>query len=345
MGPGSASVLYLTLTRRCNLRCGFCPMVLGGGSMRPDVARRAVSLFLGGARRGGAVEAGGRASLAPSGKAWAAGGAAHIRFFGGEPLLRFPLLRSIVSDFGGGRPGVRFSFPTNGTLVDREVVAFLRGHPEVEAALSRVRDARALSALPNVLVQISIPPGKAGGLPGYLARVLAAGFRKINVLPAYFVRWTPGGLKELGRSLRLAAGIVAAWSRRGEAVEVRNASTLNPVPLFNHGVVVDTNGDVFPTNAVFCRPFEGLRDSLRQGNVADPRGIAWERGRGLDWDSVLRERLEPDVYRSTMATDELLSDFVRRLHDARVPAAPGGPQGPSVLTPGTAGKGLRPAAR
>ena len=97
----------------------------------------------------------------------------RIRFFGGEPLLRFPLLRRLVEEFPKTRLRPAFSFPTNGTLMDKKVVAFLKSRPDVEAAVSRVEGRRDLARLPNVLVNVSILPSAAAGLGKRVARLLA----------------------------------------------------------------------------------------------------------------------------------------------------------------------------
>ncbi|OGR61382.1 MAG: hypothetical protein A2X36_10680 [Elusimicrobia bacterium GWA2_69_24] len=285
--------MILTLTRACNLRCGFCPLSLGKTTMRQGTAAKAIALYL--QRHPGRTP--------------------RIRFFGGEPLLRFRLLRRIVEGFPrpAGSPEPAFSFPTNGTLVDREVLSFLAEHPGVEAAVSRVRDARALAGLPNVVVTVCVAPGREAGMPGHLAGLLAAGFDRLNFLPAFFVPWSAEQLGGLRRSFRLAAALLRRCRDRGRVVRVRNVATANPVPLFNHGMVVDSDGDVFPSNAVLCGPFAHLRDRLRMGSVLEPARIDWGRGRGLRWDPIFRRALGNQVYDATRRVDDALTEFAAEL--------------------------------
>ncbi|MFA5139932.1 MAG: hypothetical protein WC728_11930 [Elusimicrobiota bacterium] len=229
----------------------------------------------------------------------------RIRFFGGEPLLRFRLLKHVVES----NPGTAFSFPTNGTLLDGRVQAFLREHPAIEVMTSRVPGQK----LPNLLVSVTIEPPRAADVAKRTAMLLKRGLNRLNFLPAFFVRWSRAELGELSRSLGVTAGLLRAWRERGKPLEVRNLSTRNPVPLFNHGMVVDVNGDVFSSNAALCVPFQGLRRTLLLGNLSRSEKIDWAKASAFDWDGIFRESLDPRVYRDTMAVNDILTDFVERL--------------------------------
>lgn len=238
----------------------------------------------------------------------------RVKFFGGEPLMAFGLVREIVETFPRepGRPAPEFQLPTNGTLIDAEVLRFLAEYPEVEAAVSRIQDPRLLAAV-NLCAVLCVEPGRASDLGNRLAALLAAGVRKLNVLPAYFVRWEEEQLRDLARALCLAAELIRRCAGRGLDVEVRNLSVSNPAPLFNPGWAVDVAGEVFSSNAAFAAPFSGLRARLRLGHVRDgclapPRGP--DAG---EWDALLRGSLDVDVYRSTRRVDALLSGFVATL--------------------------------
>ncbi len=305
MGNGDSPLLLLTLTNACNLHCGFCPISLGSESMSLETARRAVSVYL---------------DRFPRARP-------RIRFFGGEPLLNFGVLREIVEGFPAerGRPGPEFSFPTNGTIIDNKILGFLKKHPHVEAAVSRVRRPKELARLRNVLVSVCIPPSGAGRFAPYVGRLLKAGFRKLNFLPAFFVRWNARQLKSLERSFKLTGALLHEWRRRGQEIEVRNAATFNPVPLFNHGAVVDVDGGVYPSNAVLCSAFRHLAPRLRMGSVAEPEKIDWGKADGIRWDELFRDSLDAEVYRSTGRVNERLTEFVRGLPSSRARGEVHGP--------------------
>jgi hypothetical protein len=262
--------------------------------MRPKTAERAVQVYL---RR-----------FAPP--------RPHVRFFGGEPLLEFSLLRRVVEGFPrGGAREPSFSFPTNGTLLDGEALSFLRAHPEVEAAVSRPPSravARGLAALPNVLVNVCVPPREAAGLPRRVAGLLKAGFSRLNILPAFYVEWSEPQLRALERSLRVSAGLLSEWRRQGRPLEVRNLTVSNPTPLFNHGMVVDVDGEAYASNAALCAPFYRRRKELRLGSVLRGR-LDWGRARAVRYDELFRECLSPAAYESTARVNSLLTDFVHEL--------------------------------
>ena len=100
----------LSLTHRCNLACRYC---YSGRSMKPDmspeIAIKSVDFVLG-----------------------LSGKDNHINFgfFGGEPLLRFDLIRHIVpyirqKALEAGKD-VSFSITTNGTILTTEITDFFR---------------------------------------------------------------------------------------------------------------------------------------------------------------------------------------------------------------------------
>ena len=97
----------LCLTHDCNLRCGYC---YAGEkmdkSMGPETAERAID-FLYEHSNGSCV----------------------ATFFGGEPLLEFQLMKEIVG-YSSRRYGqsIRFRMSTNGTLLDDEIIDYLREH-------------------------------------------------------------------------------------------------------------------------------------------------------------------------------------------------------------------------
>ena len=111
---GRLKALCLFISNNCNLQCSYCfahpPGEAGNdknGHMSREVAIRAVDLLL--EQEGGHY--------------------CEIDFFGGEPLLNFPLIREIVAyaKASGLRKGKEFTFTltTNAMLLGEEVAAFL----------------------------------------------------------------------------------------------------------------------------------------------------------------------------------------------------------------------------
>lgn len=107
--------IALNLTQSCNLRCVYCYGDGGGygsgGDMTERTAFQAVDWL-----------------LAQSGKIKKL----YIGFFGGEPFLNFPLMRSVVAyageKFRAAGKEVQFHATTNGTCLDDEIIAFIKEH-------------------------------------------------------------------------------------------------------------------------------------------------------------------------------------------------------------------------
>ena len=110
--PDAPICVTLHVSHACNLKCIYC--FADGGAyggrveqMRPEVARQAVDWVLDRCR---------------------SVGRSHINFFGGEPLLNFPLIKEVVryARLKAEEVGVvvTFGITTNGTLMNDEVVRF-----------------------------------------------------------------------------------------------------------------------------------------------------------------------------------------------------------------------------
>ena len=120
------ATIDLNVSRACNLRCRYCYIAFesdqrswaqqpvydcGPPLMDGATARRAVDFLL--------------AASGPAPKV-------QIIFFGGEPLLNFPLIRTVL-EYATERAtaagkAARFSLSTNGVLVDREMLALARDY-------------------------------------------------------------------------------------------------------------------------------------------------------------------------------------------------------------------------
>jgi uncharacterized protein len=129
------STLELNIAEDCNLRCAYCCVGQGGfgadtlsvdmittasktdspvrrrGVMTLEVARKAIDLLM-------------RESLGAA--------AVHIRFFGGEPTLNWPVIEQSVlyaeEHARAAGKTVSFSIVTNGTLLTRRIIEFMKDH-------------------------------------------------------------------------------------------------------------------------------------------------------------------------------------------------------------------------
>jgi hypothetical protein len=286
--PSIEAPLTLVLTRRCDLRCGYCPQSFARRDMSPTVLEAAVDRLLG---------------------RMAAG--APVKLFGGEPLLVPRSVRRAVELINEVAPGRRIELPTNGRALDGEMLRFLRTRPHVEVSLSRPSSAAA--RLPNVAANFLFFPGEQAAAAAHrLASWIAGGLRRFNFLPVYYARWTPGELDELGRALAAAGRVISRLSARGHAVEVVNARRIGPAPLYNGGVAVDTDGKIYASNLFLAKAVEPRRAALKIGDVMRA-GALRQAPSGRAVLDLARRCFAPDVMNSTLAADGMLTEFVHGL--------------------------------
>ena len=314
MTATGASLLVLTVTRACNLRCSYCPTAKDGWPSLGEVdARRALDLFAG-TFGGGAV-----------------------KIFGGEPLLVPDVVRAAL-DHAETLPAIRtIQLSTNGLALDEAWLELARQRPKTilqismdgrpddhrrhRRSLPKVGDtydrvaalAPELSRMPRVVVTQTIPPSTAAAADENFEHLLSLGFRRFNFLPGYYIPWTDEQLAALDRSFeRMAARIEAAW-RAGERLYVRNLTTLAPTPFFNTGLVVDADRTIHPSNVGLSGALEELLAETRCGDLDQPPTPDALAAKQLEVNVLLERTLAPRVWSSTLAADAALTRFCRRL--------------------------------
>ncbi|MFU8857001.1 MAG: radical SAM protein [Deferrisomatales bacterium] len=227
--------LVLEVAQACNLRCGYCYAAGGayGGEAKlldPGAARRAARRLVEGS--------GDREEVT-------------LILFGGEPLLNTPAVKAAVEEARAcaAREGKRLtlSLTTNGTLLDDEVVAFLRanrvcvsvsldGPPDVhdvnrpfagDGGGSYAQVLRGLQTLLRagpqpVAARVTLQPKQWGRVPEVFDHLLGLGFHEVGIAPASPV--TPDLLPSDEEEEALFEGF-AALARRFE-VDAREGRIL-----------------------------------------------------------------------------------------------------------------------
>jgi uncharacterized protein len=193
----------LFLTHRCNLKCDYCYVSKSSDCMPLSVARRVIEFAF--------------QNTPPTDDI-------DIGFFGGEPLLEFPLLRT-VTQMVRSHPSfdpcrVNLSLTTNGTLLTPEIVEFLAEHdvlttiscdgpPAVHDKFRRTprgegssplveRGIRtAMQTLRHVPVNAVYGPQTLAQLPGTIDYFSSLGVREIYLNPDFSARWTPADVDSI----------------------------------------------------------------------------------------------------------------------------------------------------
>lgn len=301
--------LILMVTYRCNLNCIYCPVIKSRSSMPFYLAQKALDIFV---------------SRNPYLK--------KIRFFGGEPLIKFDVIKQVINscrNMGKGR--ISFDLTTNGTLLSKGILKFLADNPRIELILSLDGDSRTQSLnkvshnprvvpydllvkklpfllkLPLVTVNMVAAPNQVREFFNNFNHILSLGFKRFNFLPAYYVTWKQAELKILrGEFNKIASSII-----RNKNVYVKNLSFCSETALFNNAVVVDCNGDIFSNNLILSRAFLGLRNRMKLGNVRDFRIDDLKKGEDLS--SLMGGAAYKKIINAAEAPDRILTHFVERL--------------------------------
>ena len=307
--------LILVLTRRCNLRCAYCPTVKEG---LPDLtladARRARSLFL------------------PEG--------GETKLFGGEPLLCRETVLGLIAD---STPEAPVYLSTNGMHLDAEILAALRSNPSVTLTVSLDGTARDhdglrrapgqpsdpaashaavlrllpdLLALPRFVVTQTIAPSTAARAADNFRYLRRLGIRRFNLLPGYYLPWRPEQLAALAQSfLDIGQQFSAAWEA-GEFLYLRNLFVLAPTPFYNTGLVVDCDRRIYASNLILAGTWDDLRQTDAIGTLDHPPGPGDLVPAAARAAAQIHARLSPGVRQSTEAVDRLLTALCHQLYPA-----------------------------
>jgi len=282
MSTGSGGAVFrlaLVLTHACDLACGYCSAGAKDGR-RLDVAlgRRAIAR----ARR----------TVGPA-------GTLELAFFGGEPLLEWPLARRLLAFAREGGP-VRPRLTTNGSRVDEalaaelvelevEVALSIDGLPEVHDAERRTAGGqptsrRALRALEALLGAGATPTVVSVVRPGNVARLAEGarfladrGARRLEPSLDWRAEWSE---VHVGRLVEAVHGLGRLWNERSGELSIGWLDakvarlvglTESPPPACSFGrgeVAVAPSGRLYPCERL----------------VEEDRPGPWARGHVLDDD-------------------------------------------------------------
>jgi sulfatase maturation enzyme AslB (radical SAM superfamily) len=302
--------LILVVTRRCNLRCAYCPTVKDGlPDLAEDDVRRAIDLFV--ARFGGG----------------------DLKLFGGEPLLVPDLVRAAIAH---APPSVRVYLSTNAVPLDDTMFALLEAHPEVTVTVSLDGTARdhdglrrggtshaivlerlpRLLRLPRFVVTQTIAPSTATRAATNFRFLRDLGIRRFNLLPGYYLPWRPSQLAALEASFHaIGDELEAAWAS-GDRLYLRNLFVRAPTPFFNTGFVVDVDRAIHPSNLILAGDFDTFRTRTAVGTLDDPPSPEALDAGARASAALLRETLSAKVLASTDAVDAALTRLCNRLYPA-----------------------------
>jgi len=214
------------LTERCQIACTYCYLDKQAIDLDADTAMLGVEEFL-------------KDSL--PGQRW-------ISFYGGEPLLAFPLLKQIANRIRREHSpeDVRMHLTTNGVLVNREVALFCatrhitvtlsldgpkerhdscrkRKQSSYDAVLQAADHFREVGI--RLVANMVIRPDDAPEMLNNIKHIASKEFSQIDLLPDGYADWKPQDLAKFEESMKLLREYYI------------NEFTMNDGPVFTIGQV------------------------------------------------------------------------------------------------------------
>ena len=309
--------LILTVTRRCNLRCSYCPTVKDGWpSLSAADVRKGIELFE--QLYGGGV----------------------IKIFGGEPLLEPERCKEIIS-LAQQKPSIRYVYlSTNGLGLTTELLSWMKQQSKLILTLSMdglARDHRRmrrplaesketvdsyhhirsllpeLLRVPRLVITQTIAPATARNAVENFEHLLELGFQRFNFLPGYFVPWRPEQLLELQQGFNGIGKIIKARWSEGQYLYVRNLFVRAPTPFFNQGLIVDSDSTIHPSNIGLSGSFDHLHQETTVGTLSEPPTRAQIEHAAATVNALIQRTVSARIWNATLAADAELTKLCEHL--------------------------------
>jgi uncharacterized protein len=257
------TTIDMDLTVECNLRCTYCFKEKWNEHMEEQVAFDAIVWLI-----------------------HASGGAddLFVSLMGGEPLLRFKLIKKLVP-FAKRRAAqhgkrIGFGITTNGTLVSDEVVEFWRrwdmgfhtsidGTPDVQdrnrpttsgkgsSRLVEQSAKRILAYRRNTTARCTVVPESAGAIVTSYKYFRSIGYEDIAFVPGGYPGWDETSLRLFEDQIWRVANLMMDDLRAGHRVvfkgvdeyvnaRIRQCRLDSPCGAARGTVLIDIHGDIWP---------------------------------------------------------------------------------------------------
>ena len=191
------------LTERCQLGCTYCYLDKKAIDLDPETAMLGVQQFL---------------QDSVPGQRW-------ISFYGGEPLLAYPLLKQIANTIRReySPDNVKMHITTNGVLVNREVALFcatrkiavtlsIDGPKERHDGCRRTKKSSYDAVIQaaehfnefgvRLVANMVIRPEDAPHIMDNIKHIASKNFAQIDLLPDGYANWQPEDLKAFAESMK-----------------------------------------------------------------------------------------------------------------------------------------------
>jgi uncharacterized protein len=276
-GPSITS-MDLDVTVRCNLACDYCFKEKDRREMSLETARDAVCWLIFASMDARRLQ---------------------VNFMGGEPLLRFDLIKQLVP-FAKRRASqhnkfIHFGVTTNGTIMSDEIIEFWRrwglgfhtsidGCPEAHNLHRHFADGRPTSFLlernlPKILAVRPLTTARATVLPDtirYLPEsfeyILNMGYKNIAFVPGSYPQWDKTAVKEFGRQFGIISQRVMELMRSGKLIKLK---------FFDEGCAALAKGQTPKPGRQACGAGRGMALVDVNGDIWPCH--RWSKNSEIDW--------------------------------------------------------------
>jgi len=224
------NVYNIILTRNCKQRCDFC-FVSKKGSINPDLFNKVLNFLL-----------------------YQKKYINKIKFCGGEPLLAFKKITSIIEHLLKiKKENCYIEIQTNGVLLTDEKINYFKRYPFIQINInSSVTLRKNFIFLPNIVWALPISYINPENSLKILNKILNA-YKKtrevprINVLPSYYINWGKNNKILLIKVLNE----IKELSKTNKII-IENNKRCGSIPLFNDGITIDVDGKIYSNNLVLA---------------------------------------------------------------------------------------------
>ncbi len=263
--------INIILTRRCNLRCSFCKVLKK--NIRADT--KDLIKFLDRYQKFKAI--------------------GTLKFLGGEPLLEWRSLKEILKKYNHQ---IKFEINTNAKLLNREKINFLKGISNCNLVLSfdyekwGVKEfvghfnSLKLGDLDQVSINIVVFPMLIRKLIKEIDQIFKLDIREFRIMPSFYTIWKSKQLKELNILLKK----ISLFKQKGICIQNRHFAYLNNFLVNNH-ITIDSNGDIFFSDAILLNMFAPIKEKLRISNIKNKKNMD-ELKTIFDNDNVLLKKFQ-----------------------------------------------------